>query len=81
MTARRIRLNVSRFLARWNAQRAGLANADQPRAEGQLVFGIVQGGCYEDLREQSAREITAIDFDVTPLAGTASASDGDAANG
>ena len=24
---------------------------DQNRAEGQLVFGIVQGGCYEDLRE------------------------------
>ena len=42
---------------------------DQLRAEGQLVFGIVQGGCYEDLREQSAREITAIDFDGYAIGG------------
>ena len=42
---------------------------DQPRAEGQLVFGIVQGGCYGDLREQSAREITAIDFDGYAIGG------------
>ena len=42
---------------------------DQPRAEGQLVFGIVQGGCYEDLREQSAREITTIDFDGYAIGG------------
>ena len=42
---------------------------DQARAEGQLVFGIVQGGCYEDLREQSAREITAIDFDGYAIGG------------
>ena len=42
---------------------------DQTRAEGQLVFGIVQGGCYEDLREQSAREITAIDFDGYAIGG------------
>jgi len=42
---------------------------DQNRAEGQLVFGIVQGGCYEDLREQSAREITAIDFDGYAIGG------------
>ena len=42
---------------------------DQPKAEGQLVFGIVQGGCYEDLREQSAREITAIDFDGYAIGG------------
>ena len=42
---------------------------DQARAEGQLVFGIVQGGCYEGLREQSAREITAIDFDGYAIGG------------
>jgi len=28
----------------------------------QAVFGIVQGGMYQDLREQSARELTALDF-------------------
>ena len=42
---------------------------DQPRAEGQLVFGIIQGGCYRDLREQSAGEITAIDFDGYAIGG------------
>lgn len=30
--------------------------------ENQALFGIVQGGMYKDLREQSAREITAIDL-------------------
>lgn len=30
--------------------------------ETQALFGIVQGGMYKDLREQSAAEITALDF-------------------
>lgn len=30
--------------------------------ESQALFGIVQGGMYQDLREQSAAEITALDF-------------------
>lgn len=30
--------------------------------ENQALFGIVQGGMYRDLREQSAKEITAIDL-------------------
>lgn len=42
---------------------------EQPKSEGQLIFGIVQGGCYEELREQSAREITAIDFDGYAIGG------------
>lgn len=42
---------------------------EQQRADGQLVFGITQGGCHEDLREQSAREITAIDFDGYAIGG------------
>lgn len=42
---------------------------EQPKAEGQLIFGIVQGGCYEELREQSAQEITAIDFDGYAIGG------------
>ena len=42
---------------------------EQPRAEGQLVFGIVQGGCHEDLREQSARALTALDFDGYAIGG------------
>lgn len=30
--------------------------------ENQALFGIVQGGMYKDLREQSARELVALDF-------------------
>ncbi len=41
----------------------------QPRADGQLVFGIVQGGVYQDLREQSARELTQIGFDGYAIGG------------
>jgi queuine tRNA-ribosyltransferase len=33
-----------------------------PHAPGQVVFGIVQGNVYPELRERSAREITALDF-------------------
>jgi queuine tRNA-ribosyltransferase len=36
---------------------------EQPRADGQLVFGIVQGGEYTDLRQRCARELVALGFD------------------
>jgi len=42
---------------------------EQLRADGQLIFGIVQGGCHEDLRERSAQEITALDFDGYAIGG------------
>ena len=42
---------------------------EQPRANGQLVFGIIQGGCHEDLRELSAQEIIALDFDGYAVGG------------
>jgi queuine tRNA-ribosyltransferase len=32
------------------------------RPQDQALFGIIQGGMYEDLRAQSAREITSLDF-------------------
>src|SRR5271157_2310982 len=35
----------------------------QPRAAGQAVFGIVQGGIDPRLRERCARELVAMDFD------------------
>ena len=35
----------------------------------QLLFGIVQGGIYPDLREKSAREITSLSFDGYALGG------------
>lgn len=43
--------------------------ADQPRSGGQLVFGIVQGGEFKELREQCARELTAIGFDGYAIGG------------
>ncbi len=42
---------------------------DQPRAPGQQVFGIVQGGCNPALREHCARAITALDFDGYAIGG------------
>lgn len=41
----------------------------QPRADGQLVFGIVQGGVYPDLRERCARELVAMGFDGYAIGG------------
>ena len=35
---------------------------EAPHAPGQLVFGIVQGGAYADLRRHCAEELTAMDF-------------------
>jgi queuine tRNA-ribosyltransferase len=40
-----------------------------PRPDGQLRFGIVQGGIAEDLRARSAREITALPFDGYAIGG------------
>ena len=50
--------------ARWAAE-----CREQPRADGQLIFGIVQGGCHADLRERSAVDITALDFDGHAIGG------------
>jgi queuine tRNA-ribosyltransferase len=41
----------------------------QPRADGQLVFGIVQGGVYQDLREECAKALVDLDFDGYALGG------------
>ncbi len=43
--------------------------AEQPRAPGQLRFGIVQGGIYADLRRKCASELTAIGFDGYAIGG------------
>lgn len=42
---------------------------EQPRAEGQFVFGIVQGGKYPELRSSCARELVAMDFDGYSIGG------------
>jgi len=42
---------------------------EQPRASGQLVFGIVQGGASAALREECARAIVALEFDGYAIGG------------
>jgi len=42
---------------------------EQPRAAGQKVFGIVQGGNNAGLREECAKAITAMDFDGYAIGG------------
>src|SRR6058998_467402 len=42
---------------------------EQPRAPGQLVFGIVQGGTDAALREECARALVALEFDGYAIGG------------
>jgi queuine tRNA-ribosyltransferase len=42
---------------------------DQPRADRQMVFGIVQGGSRAHLREQCARALVDLDFDGYAIGG------------
>lgn len=42
---------------------------EQPRATGQMVFGIVQGGSDASLREECARKLVALDFDGYAIGG------------
>ena len=42
---------------------------EQPRADGQSVFGIVQGANHARLREQCAKELVAMDFDGYAIGG------------
>ena len=41
----------------------------EPHAEGQQVFGIVQGGVYDDLRRHCAEELVTIGFDGYAIGG------------
>lgn len=60
-----MRLSVERTL-RWAAR--GKAVHSNPR---QSLFGIVQGGAYQDLREYSAKETVKMDFDGYSVGGVA----------
>jgi len=53
-----------RLSLRW-AQRSKLSHADSPNA----LFGIVQGGMYEDLREESLAGLVALGFDGYAIGG------------
>src|SRR5213076_2538786 len=48
-----------------------------PRAEGQLRFGITQGGVDPELRRRSTEEIAALDFDGNAIGGLAIGEDRD----
>jgi queuine tRNA-ribosyltransferase len=61
--AKEQKLAVERTI-RW----AGECRA-QPRAEGQLVFGIVQGGSDRELREQCAKSLVPLEFDGYAVGG------------
>src|SRR3954449_7076092 len=55
--AKEMRLAVERTI-RWARE-----CREQPRAPGQMYFGIVQGGSNAALREECAKELVAMDFD------------------
>ncbi len=44
---------------------------DSHKNENQMLFGIVQGGAYEDLRAYSAKETVKLDFDGYSIGGVA----------
>ncbi|MDR0449547.1 MAG: tRNA guanosine(34) transglycosylase Tgt [Rickettsiales bacterium] len=62
----RVEKNVD-MVSRW-AARSKAAFVDRP---GYGIFGIVQGADFKDLREKSARELTAMDFDGYAVGGLA----------
>jgi len=62
-TPRELRAAVERTL-RWAAE-----CRQQPRAPGQMVFGIVQGGANAALREECARALVALEFDGYAIGG------------
>ena len=62
-TLRELRAAVERT-TRWAAE-----CREQPRAPGQMVFGIVQGGTNAALREECARTLVAIKFDGYAIGG------------
>jgi queuine tRNA-ribosyltransferase len=62
-TPRELRAAVERTI-RWARE-----CREQPRAAGQLVFGIVQGGTDETLRGECARELIATGFDGYAIGG------------
>lgn len=62
-TAREVKGAVDRTI-RWAEE-----CREQPRAEGQMVFGIVQGGNHAALREECAKALTAMKFDGYAIGG------------
>ena len=61
--AREMRAAVERTI-RWAAE-----CREQPRAAGQMYFGIVQGGSNAAMREECAKKLVAMDFDGYAIGG------------
>jgi queuine tRNA-ribosyltransferase len=62
-TPREVRSAVERTI-RW-----ALECREQPRNDGQKVFGIVQGGSHAAMREECAKALVAMDFDGYAIGG------------
>src|SRR3954453_20400653 len=62
-TAKEVRSAVDRTI-RWARE-----CREQPRARGQKVFGIVQGGSHSALREECAKALVGMDFDGHAIGG------------
>jgi queuine tRNA-ribosyltransferase len=62
-TPRELRAAVERTI-RWAAE-----CREQPRAAGQMVFGIIQGGVDSALREECARALVSLGFDGYAIGG------------
>ncbi|HQU07645.1 MAG: tRNA guanosine(34) transglycosylase Tgt [Parcubacteria group bacterium 21-54-25] len=60
---------------RWAARSLKAHRQNLAANNAQAIFGIVQGGRYEDLRRESAREIASIDFDGFGIGGSFSKED------
>lgn len=59
---------AKRSIEYWQQQKMG--------ERGRALFGIIQGGLFKELREQSAREIQELPFDGIAVGGVAIASEG-----
>src|SRR5439155_26083698 len=62
-TPREFRAAIERTM-RWATE-----CSEQPRAPGQMVFGIVQGGVHAELREECAKALVALEFDGYAIGG------------
>jgi queuine tRNA-ribosyltransferase len=66
---------VKRSIDYWNRikqsslQRISARKQKKDRLKNKLLFGIVQGSIYKDLREQSAKYISSLDFDGIAIGG------------
>ncbi|MBU0597765.1 tRNA guanosine(34) transglycosylase Tgt [Patescibacteria group bacterium] len=58
-----------KLTTRWAKQ--GLEYYHVKKIKGQLIFGIIQGSVYPDLRQQSMSELTSLNFDGYALGGLA----------